>query len=133
MSEITPRRNDSPAKLLGGANTGVVPFGRNWRIAREFSDQELEHVKRSRHIEHVTDEELRKQQGEAALGAASIQNATKLAEIAQDGVARVINRRDELIAQAQYEKSAEDILHFTDSLASELGRVAAAAIQKQKR
>jgi hypothetical protein len=129
-SDLTPYEPPAPRQATSG---GLVPFGRDWKIARGFSDAEIEHVRRTRAIDHEIAEKRRRQYGEAVLGAAAINNANQLASTAQAGFAEFIAERDELIGRAKYQKSADDILNFADSLAPELGRVAAAEIQIQKR
>lgn len=129
-SNLTPYEPPTPRQPN---SRGLVPFSRDWKTAREFSEAEIEHVKRARAIDHEIAEKRRRQLGDAALGAAAIDNANQLASRAQAGFAEFIAERDELIGRATYQKSADDILNFADSLAPELGRVAAAEIQIQKR
>lgn len=133
MNEIV-HNQPAPPPAPRQPNTGLVPLTRNWRLAREFSDQEIEHVKRTRDIQNRIQEQAVEQRGNAMLHERAVENANHIALTAQEAFAEVVRRRDALITEAKYERSATDILDFMDTyLAPNLGAVTANAIQKQKR
>lgn len=130
MSNLTPYQPPAPRQA---GSSGLIPFTRDWRTAREFADAEIEHVRRSRQIEHEIAEEAQRQQAEAAFSGVAIANGNRLANMAQAGFAEFVTNRDAFIAEAKYQQTAEDILKFADGLASELGRLGANEVHRQKR
>ncbi|MFJ2619299.1 hypothetical protein [Glutamicibacter sp. NPDC087344] len=129
-SELTPF--GTPTQLQPNSG-GLGRLSRDRKTAREFSNAELEHIKRSRAIDYQIAEQRRQQYGEALLGETAISNANQLAFTAQSCFAEFIAQRDVLIGQVRYQKSADDILNFAEILAPELGRIAASEIQNQRR